>query len=219
MIKKVLALVLFVFMLGFAMAPIAQAKSVDNCKDSIMFIPTWYRGLADKENNCEIKMPNGKDNDIKKFITILIINIGEIISKLIIMASVLFIIYGGFQFIFSAGEEQKIIGAKTTISNAVVGLFISLISTTIVSTLFGFFGDQKSLRNGSFLPFFIGNLFKWGSIIAVAMIVYSGFSYILAKGDSGKLNKAKQSLLYSILGMIVIAFSWSIVKFILRLDV
>lgn len=52
-------------------------------------------------------------------------------------------------------------------------------------------------------------------IVAVIMIMVSGFKYVTANGDSGNLTSAKQTLIYAIIGLVVVALSQFIVRFVL----
>lgn len=56
------------------------------------------------------------------------------------MASVVFIIIGGFSFIFSGGSEDKIKQAVGTIRSAIIGLIITIFSVVIVQALGQFIG-------------------------------------------------------------------------------
>ncbi len=51
--------------------------------------------------------------------------------------SVIFIIIGGIMYATSAGNDSQVQKAKSTITNAVVGLVISLLAFAIVSFLTG----------------------------------------------------------------------------------
>jgi len=52
-------------------------------------------------------------------------------------------------------------------------------------------------------------------IIAVVMIIYGGFRYITSGGDSGKVGNAKNSLIYAIIGLVIVALAQFIVHFVL----
>lgn len=52
-------------------------------------------------------------------------------------------------------------------------------------------------------------------IITVVMIIAAGFQYITSGGDAGKVTKAKTSLVYSIIGLAVVALSQFLVHFVL----
>lgn len=52
-------------------------------------------------------------------------------------------------------------------------------------------------------------------IIAVIMIIYGGFKYITSGGDSGNVSGAKNTLIYAIVGLIIVALAQFIVHFVL----
>ncbi len=52
-------------------------------------------------------------------------------------------------------------------------------------------------------------------VIAVIMIIYGGFRYITSGGDSGRVGSAKNSLIYAIVGLIIVAIAQLIVHFVL----
>lgn len=52
-------------------------------------------------------------------------------------------------------------------------------------------------------------------IVAVIMIIYGGFKYITSGGDSGNVTAAKNTILYAIIGLIIVALAQFIVRFIL----
>lgn len=47
--------------------------------------------------------------------------------------------------------------------------------------------------------------------IAVGAILYAGVLYMTSQGDPEKLAKAKKALLYAIVGILLVVFSWAIV--------
>jgi len=53
-------------------------------------------------------------------------------------------------------------------------------------------------------------------IASVIMIVISGFKYITSGGDSGKISSAKNTLVYAIIGIIVVAFAQTISQFVIK---
>lgn len=52
-------------------------------------------------------------------------------------------------------------------------------------------------------------------IIAVIMIIVGGAKFITSGGDSGKISSAKSTVLYAIVGLIIVALAQVIVKFVL----
>lgn len=52
-------------------------------------------------------------------------------------------------------------------------------------------------------------------IVAVLMIIYGGFKYITSGGDSGNITTAKNTILYAIIGLVIVALAQFIVRFVL----
>lgn len=52
-------------------------------------------------------------------------------------------------------------------------------------------------------------------IVAVIMIIIGGLKYITSSGDSGNISSAKSTILYAIIGLVVVALAQFIVKFVL----
>ena len=52
-------------------------------------------------------------------------------------------------------------------------------------------------------------------IIAVIMIIIGGLKYITSGGDSGKVTSAKNSIIYAVIGLIIVALAQIIVRFVL----
>ena len=56
-------------------------------------------------------------------------------------------------------------------------------------------------------------------ILAVIMIVYGGIQYTMSAGDAGKVKKAKDTILYGVIGLIVALLAFAIVNFVLGSNV
>lgn len=51
-------------------------------------------------------------------------------------------------------------------------------------------------------------------LIAVGMIIYGAITYIISTGDAVKLQRAKNSILYGVIGTVVALLAYAIVTFI-----
>ena len=108
-------------------------------------IPKWFRGLVDA--NCEVIKPedqldaqgNVAEDGLQRFISILLLNIADMLLRCIGLIATGFIIWGGFKYMLARADPNKIISAKKTIINSIIGLVIAMISMTIVSFVFNFF--------------------------------------------------------------------------------
>lgn len=52
-------------------------------------------------------------------------------------------------------------------------------------------------------------------VVSIIMIIYGGFKYISSGGDSGKVTEAKNTIIYAVIGLVVVALAQFIVKFVL----
>ena len=53
-------------------------------------------------------------------------------------------------------------------------------------------------------------------VVAVIMIIIGGFQYISSGGDSNKISTAKNTIMYAIIGLIIVALAQFIVQFVLN---
>lgn len=51
--------------------------------------------------------------------------------------------------------------------------------------------------------------------IAIVMMIYGGFKYITSSGDSGNVTAAKNTIMYALIGLVVVALAQLIVRFVL----
>lgn len=52
-------------------------------------------------------------------------------------------------------------------------------------------------------------------IIAVIFIIIGGINYVTSTGDSGKVKKAKDTILYALIGLVICALSYAIVNWVI----
>ena len=53
-------------------------------------------------------------------------------------------------------------------------------------------------------------------VVAVIMIIVGGFRYITSGGDSNNVSGAKNTIIYAIIGLVIVALAQLIVKFVLN---
>ncbi len=70
--------------------------------------------------------------------------------------------------------------------------------------------EADLLQNGLNLAYFIAG------IIAVIVIIVAGLNYTTSGGDSGKVAKAKNLILYSVIGLVVIIIAFALTNFIIE---
>jgi hypothetical protein len=60
------------------------------------------------------------------------------------------------------------------------------------------------------------NIFSWiVGVISVIMIIWGGFKYITSGGDSNNVTAAKNTILYAIIGLVIVALAQVIVRFVI----
>lgn len=67
----------------------------------------------------------------------------------------------------------------------------------------------------NFLQLIINYLFIIGVILALIFLMYAGVSFITSGGDSMKMAAAKKKLIYALIGLVIIAGAFFIVRFII----
>ena len=119
---------------GVAMTVATPQPASAACAQRILTFPAWYEGLVD--GSCEIKQPTG-ETGVQNFIWTIALNIIELILQLVGYIAVGFIIYGGYMYMISAGAPDGMVKARKIITNAIVGLLISIFSVAIVNLISG----------------------------------------------------------------------------------
>lgn len=51
-------------------------------------------------------------------------------------------------------------------------------------------------------------------IVAVIFVIIGGIKYSLSSGDPGEISKAKNTILYSIVGLVVVMSAFMIIRFV-----
>lgn len=116
---KKLILILFFGLMVFPLAVAGQQSSV---------------GSGDQSSS-EIPNPLKADD-----FTELFVGIANWIAGIIASLAVLVIVYGGFQYMVSGGNEDKIAQARKTIQWAIIGLIIVVMSWSLLKTVLSILG-------------------------------------------------------------------------------
>ena len=53
------------------------------------------------------------------------------------------------------------------------------------------------------------------AMAAVGVIVFGGFRFAVSQGDSGKVKKAKDTIMYAVIGLVVVLLAFAITNFVL----
>ncbi len=113
-----------------------------------------------------------------------------------------------------AGEPEPAGTSVTPSSGNLTGSFCSGVDLSL---------NESSTCNTTNADTNINNAVKLGlnlfsaivGIISVVMIIVGGIRYITSGGDSGKVTSAQNTVLYAVIGLVVVALAQVIVKFVL----
>lgn len=105
-----------------------MALSNPSCASSLLTLPVWYRGLTVSNSDCEVML-----DDDPNAAWIIALNLTEALLHVVGYVAGIFVLVGGFRYMTSTGEPDRIANAKKTITNAIVGLVIALFSVAIIN--------------------------------------------------------------------------------------
>lgn len=108
-----------------------SAASCDN--STFLGFPAWYRGLVN--DKCDVVSPGEADGELSKFIWHIVLNIVDMGFHLVAYIALVYVLYGGFMFLTSNGNSEKVVKGKNMLLNAVIGLVICIASSLIVNVV------------------------------------------------------------------------------------
>jgi cell division protein FtsW (lipid II flippase) len=139
-------------------------------------------------------------------------------------AATIYLIYAGYKYISSAGDEAAAAEAKRQIIYAVIGIVVaagaSVVSQAFVASFPGGSEFQGGVAGGVTIANFIRPVINAGlaiaAIAAVAYLTYAGASYFASGGDEDRIATARRHLAYAVIGIIVVILSAALVNFVLQ---
>lgn len=179
----------------------------------------WYAGLCNDKGEIEPPAKDGGD-DMTSFIWVAVLNV---LFDLLLVSGYLsigFIIWGGFQYIMSQGDPGRAAKGQRTLTSAVIGMVIVLTASVLVNTARVILSiNTKDTWDQDFTAETIANAFNWAytvaGIVAVAFIVKGSVTYLLSSGDPRKIHQATMSIIYAVIGLVVVLLAAAITNFIL----
>lgn len=205
-------------------------------KPTFLGLKPWYQYLPFTNDSvtkqCEVSFNVlGKSGDGKASDIILVLL--AIVNDLLIIAgivAVIYVIYSGVKYIMSQGSPDETSKAQSTLVNALLGLAIALIAVAFVSFLGNYLAggggsssDGTTLNVGA-LPHTTADagtvkrllqvVFSIVGGLALLVITIGGFRYVLSQGDPQATGKAKNAILYALVGLVIAAIAQTIVTFV-----
>lgn len=186
----------------------------------------WYADLCkdDKRGqNSEVVQPVGEEETVK-FIWIIILNVLFDVFLAVGYLSLGFIIYGGYLYIVSQGDPGRAAKGQKTLTSAIIGTILTMTATVIVNTakiVLGISGNGwKQHADDGFTSVQVQNIFNWAytvaGIVAVIFIIKGGIEYVLSRGDTAKTQKAMRSIVYAVVGLVIVLLAAVITTFVIN---
>lgn len=69
---------------------------------------------------------------------------------------------------------------------------------------------------GEYVPVILNVMLYIVSITAVIMVVVGGIKYTTSGGDSNKIQSAKNTITYAIVGLVIAIFAWAIINWVVK---
>ncbi len=227
---------LILFFLGLALAtPSLTASASPNTrsgnKSPYVTATTGFEGrsceyfLGMVSWDCGFSGDVENEEELKTGIWTIIANIATDITVIAAYLVLGYVIYGGYLYIFSAGEAGKIAAGKNTLAQAFIGLAIVMSAYIIMTAIrIALIGDKLFYCNyetgegcANANEVVTGAIYWFISIAGIAAtiyLVYGGIQYMISNGEPGKLQKAKQMITYALIGLAIVALSFSITAFV-----
>ena len=166
-----------------------------------------------------------KDVYTDKSIQNILIDIIDASLSLLFLVVLGFMIYGGYFWMTSMGNEEKVKKSKQILTASAIGLLIVLASLSIVNLIVGAIGgteitapDGSNLVNRPFNEILLGIINAAVSllgVISLVVIVYGGYRWMTSGGNEETISEAKRTLSAGVIGVIIVFISWSVVTFII----
>lgn len=76
-------------------------------------------------------------------------------------------------------------------------------------------GYNPTAKDNSVLTNVLNTAYFWAGVIAVIVIVIAGFMYTTSQSDPGRVARAKNAILYAIVGLVIVLGAFAITNFVL----
>ncbi len=142
------------------------------------------------------------------------------------------VVLGGYRILTAAGNAENFAKGKKMVAFALLGFILTIASYTILDTVIKLLsGGQVTFIDGravlldplgmagkSPIEFYGQRILKYllSGLGALTLLtaIYGGATWMLAAGNEEKITKARKTLGYAVLGLIIVLGSYSIISFV-----
>lgn len=172
--------------------------------------------------DCNVNITN--EETLKSGLWQIAANVASDITVIAAYLVIGYVIYGGYLYMLAAGDTGKVATGKKALTQAFIGLAIVMSAHIILATirvaLLGAGGKLGNCATGQCVApdTVIINAIQWiigvSGFVAAIFVVYGGISYATSSGEPTKLQKAKQTILYALIGLAIVALAEIITAFV-----
>lgn len=205
------------------------------CADrTFLGLKPWYHYLQVTYNKatstCDVSfnaLGNGKNSDI-------LLVLLAIVDDLLILAgivAVVYVIYAGIKYIMSQGSPDETAKAQSTLLNSLLGLALAMVAVAVVSYLGNHLAGStgggpgvsgvdvsslpKTPATSATIKVILTIVFSVIGALSLLFITIGGFRYVLSQGDPQATGKAKNTILYALIGLVVAIMAQILVTFVI----
>jgi hypothetical protein len=205
------------------------AAAPSNCYKTFFGLKPWYYYL-NLDKNCEIQ--NFTFLGSGSGILLILLAIIDDLLRIAGLVAVGFVIYAGIRYVTSQGSPVETGNALSSLIDALIGLVISMMAIRLLAFIGNKFGTGggtgaavKTTLDVSALPTTAAGGDQIKLIISVVLgivgalsllfVTIGGFRYVLSQGDPQATSKAKDTILYALIGLLITALAQAIVTFVI----
>ncbi len=184
------------------------------CDTTFLGLTPWYCHVEENPQSEEALTSN-----VVKIASNILVDI-SILSAYLVLG---FVIYGGYLYMFSSGDPTKAANSRKVLTRAFIGLAIVLLANVILNAiriaLIGnqSFADIQNVDANELFTNAINFAIAVAGVVCLIFIIIGAVGYITSSGDSSKLQKAKNTLTYALIGLIVVGLAAVITAFVSNL--
>lgn len=209
--------------------------AANTCSDqTFLGLLPWYHYLTLQYSNgaCEVVATSQQILSAHSILLLVLLALVDDLLRIVGLLAVIYVIIAGIKYTMSRGTPDEVAKSQGSIINALVGLAISLVAVKFVD----FLGNQFSsaaggasqttgldlsaipnpagIANGSIVPTILNIIFGLAGAVSFLFLILGGYGYIASRGDPQNVSKAKSTVTYALVGLIVTILAETIVSFI-----
>ena len=136
--------------------------------------------------------------DLTKLIGFVFLMLGFVATLMILLQ--------GIKYSLSKGQPEPTSKARNGLINAAVGSVVAFSAWALVDVVLGRIALDGIDEPAGIFSSVIGILAFVAGIIAVIMVIVGGFTFVNSGGDTDKTTRARQTMIYALVGLLVTIF-------------